>query len=415
MFARLCFLLFALLWMPMSAAAQEKQELTSSLEHTTQALKAAKQQNKAVRRKREHLQQELGRLQKEMVHIAGKIQKQEQVLLELESGLAELKEEERTVTDTLLERHKDVAPLVQTMIQLSRIPPEIVIAMPGDFHETFHTAKVLGLTSAALSKNTENIRIQLAEIRTLQGLVAENHRAITTHKTMLERNQNMLDTKISARGRIHDQLHTREQAQTAELAKLSETSNNLKDLLNRLEAHREAKKGSANTMAIIPKDKPEAAKKAAAKPAAQGSGRFAKAKGKISLPAEGKIISFYGDKTETGDINRGITLRTRKRAKVVAPFDGEVVYTGPFMAYGNLIILRHTGGHHTLLAGLEQVSSQTGQRVLKGEPVGDMGNSKQATALYMELREDNRPVDPMPWIDTKRRIAGNVKHKRTLR
>ncbi len=400
------FIIASLLALTTPAAAQEKQELASTLEHTTKALKAAKQENRTVRRKRQNLQKELDRLQRELVSIAGKIRTQEKVLLELEAGFAELKKEERDVTETLLARHEEIAPLVQTMVQLSRVPPEVVVAMPGDFHDTFRTAKVLGLTSATLSQNAQNIRDKLAEIRMLKALIAENHRAITTHKTTLERNHQMLGTKISARGRIHDQLQTKEQTQRVELAKLSETSNNLKDLLTRLEAHREASKGSATAMQIVPEQKPTTDR---ARPTSNASASFAAAKGRISLPAEGKIISFYGDKTTEGDISRGITLRTRKRAKVVAPFDGEIVYTGPFMAYGNLVILRHTQEHHTLLAGLERVASQAGQRVLKGEPVGEMGKTKKSTALYVELREENRPIDPMPWLDTKQHYARTSK------
>ena len=384
-------------------AAQEPEKLASTLQNTKKALQAAKHENKLVQRKRRNLQKELGRLQKELVRIADKIRTQEKALLELEEGLAELKKDERAMINTLLSRHEEIAPLMQTMIQLSRVPPEIVVAMPGDFHETFRTAKVLGLTSAALSQNSQNIRDKLAEIRTLQAMVAENHRTIMAHKTSLERSQQTLETKIAARGRIHDQLQTREQIQTAELERLSTESSNVKDLLTRLEEHREAQKGSATAMSIVPQDKP--AEKAPKTRSSSGQMALATVKGKISLPAEGKITSFYGDKTAEGDISRGIKLRTRKRAKVVAPFDGEVVYTGPFMAYGNLVILRHADGNHTLLAGLEQVASQAGQRVLKGEPVGEMGNTTQATELYLELRENNRPVDPVPWLDTQKQLA----------
>jgi septal ring factor EnvC (AmiA/AmiB activator) len=59
-----------------------------------------------------------------------------------------------------------------------------------------------------------------------------------------------------------------------------------------------------------------------------------------------------------------------------------------------------------LLAGLQQIDVQLGQSVLAGEPVGLMGGPPRGMkltepasppVLYIELRKDNRPIDPDPW------------------
>jgi septal ring factor EnvC (AmiA/AmiB activator) len=40
-----------------------------------------------------------------------------------------------------------------------------------------------------------------------------------------------------------------------------------------------------------------------------------------------------------------------------------------------------------------------GQLVFGGEPVGVMGQSDDGKPrLYLELRRNNRPVDPLPWL-----------------
>jgi septal ring factor EnvC (AmiA/AmiB activator) len=85
----------------------------------------------------------------------------------------------------------------------------------------------------------------------------------------------------------------------------------------------------------------------------------------------------------------------------VAPFDGQVIYAGPFPPYVLVLIIRHTDGYHSLLAGLGRADSAVGQWVLAGEPVGvmpDAAGPDSAGEVYFELRRDGHPVDPQPWL-----------------
>ena len=60
--------------------------------------------------------------------------------------------------------------------------------------------------------------------------------------------------------------------------------------------------------------------------------------------------------------------------------------------------LNHVG-YHSLLAGLGRISGVVGQRVLAGEPVGDMGDPDGGEPrLYIELRRDGQPINPSPWL-----------------
>ena len=94
-------------------------------------------------------------------------------------------------------------------------------------------------------------------------------------------------------------------------------------------------------------------------------------------------------------------LRTIPAAVVTAPFDGRVVYAGPFRADGLILIIRHGDGYHSLLAGLGRAEVSLGQWVLAGEPVGVMPDAAEPGSdgvFYFELRRDGRPVDPQPWL-----------------
>lgn len=124
---------------------------------------------------------------------------------------------------------------------------------------------------------------------------------------------------------------------------------------------------------------------------------FVKAKGKLSMPARGPIVAAYGQETAKGVSAKGISIKTRSEAQVVSPFDGTVIFAGPFRGYGNIIIIEHGEHYMSLLAGLNSIDCEVGQMLLAGEPIGQMPRSADAK-LYVELRKDSRPIDPEAWF-----------------
>jgi septal ring factor EnvC (AmiA/AmiB activator) len=99
---------------------------------------------------------------------------------------------------------------------------------------------------------------------------------------------------------------------------------------------------------------------------------------------------------------KGLSFTTAPGARVVAPHGGHVVFAGPFRGYGRLLIIDHGEGYHTLLAGLGRIDVAVNQRLLAGEPIGIMALSgKGNPRLYLELRRNGRPVNPLPWLAAK--------------
>lgn len=139
---------------------------------------------------------------------------------------------------------------------------------------------------------------------------------------------------------------------------------------------------------------------------------FHLAKAKLPLPAQGRRVLSFGDKTQYGGQSKGIVLETRRSAQIISPCDGWIVYAGEFRSYGQLLIINAGGGYHVLLAGLSQIDVQPGQFVLAAEPVGTMSGSVKAAqpgaeasapVLYVEFRKDGDPVNPDPWwVETQK-------------
>jgi septal ring factor EnvC (AmiA/AmiB activator) len=126
---------------------------------------------------------------------------------------------------------------------------------------------------------------------------------------------------------------------------------------------------------------------------------FPKQVGGLIRPARGEIAAKFGQRTDAFGEGKGLVIATRAGAQVVTPFDGQIVFEGPFRSYGQILIIEHLGGYHTVLAGLAHVDVVVGQWLKGGEPVGAMIETAQGRPqLYVELRRSGQPFDPAPWF-----------------
>ena len=118
----------------------------------------------------------------------------------------------------------------------------------------------------------------------------------------------------------------------------------------------------------------------------------------------GDIVGRFGETGERGELRQGLALEAPPRGVVVAPFDGRVAYVGKFRGYGLILIIRHGGGYHSVLAGLGQTSVTVGQWLSAGEPVAtlaDVTDGSASATLVFELRREGRAVNPQPRLATR--------------
>lgn len=132
---------------------------------------------------------------------------------------------------------------------------------------------------------------------------------------------------------------------------------------------------------------PEARERALATPLPGGRDRLAR-------PVEGPVVSGFGG----GE--RGVTFAGGPLGVVLSPAEGVVEYAGPLEGWDEVVVLRLGPGWRLVLAGLGRASAVIGARVAAGEPLGRLP-AAEGPELYLELRRDDRPVDPSPWLDAR--------------
>jgi lipoprotein NlpD len=96
----------------------------------------------------------------------------------------------------------------------------------------------------------------------------------------------------------------------------------------------------------------------------------------------------------------GILLSGRLGQDVRAASGGRVVYAGSGLrGYGNLVIIKHADSLLSAYAHNREMLVHDGQEVVAGQVISHMGEgAHQSPVLYFEIRQNGRPVDPLPFL-----------------
>ncbi len=131
---------------------------------------------------------------------------------------------------------------------------------------------------------------------------------------------------------------------------------------------------------------------------------FSGLKGRLPWPVEGKIAIPYGSQKDpqfnTPVFRSGIYIQSGADSIAKAVHSGKVVFAEWFKGYGQLIIVTHGDGYHTLYGSLSEIFSKVGDIIKEGQTIGQVGNSGilNASGLYFELRYKGKPVNPLHWL-----------------
>lgn len=101
-----------------------------------------------------------------------------------------------------------------------------------------------------------------------------------------------------------------------------------------------------------------------------------------------------------GRLHAGIDLAAPVGTPIYAAADGVVTEAGWESGYGYVIKLRHEFGTSTVYGHLSKMRVSEGQKVSRGDRIGDMGNTGRSTGphLHYEVRVGGAPVNPMTFI-----------------
>ena len=443
---------------PLLAAAQgspKPDEARKRLESERSQKEAEKE---AKERRSKDLQADLAKIASErerinarLVETAKLVQQSEGQLSLIEARLGELDTQEQHLRQTLEARRGSISALLGAMLRMGRNPPPVMVASRQDVLSMFRSGTLLTPVLQELGGEAKALSEQLGDLVRVTTNIRKEGEKLRAETVRL----NDAHTRLAGLQETKRQSLAERQAELAQVrqaaAEISKSVSDLSDLISKFDREVAEKTGLGSYEQEIAAAAPPVVPGAPADAKGPGPGApdtlspderdpsvvlapsgermamltpgrikpaipFPDARGLLPLPAQGKRVLAFGEKTQYGSQSRGVVLETRHGGQVVSPSDGWIVYAGEFRSYGQLLIINAGGGYHILLAGLSQIDVQLGQFVLAGEPVGVMSAAAKspqaktqdnAPILYIEFRKDQRPIDPDPWwSDASRKVQG---------
>jgi septal ring factor EnvC (AmiA/AmiB activator) len=422
-------MLCVLPWHVLAEDDLSRDEAKKRLDETEQELQSSRVKAEGLTKDLVALAEERARLNSELIEAGSRVQASEAKLSETEGRLAELTEQVTVIQTSITERKVAIVKMLSAMQRIGRTPPPAIVTRRDDALAVVRGAMLLADVFPELKYQADNLSQELEGLVTLENRIRAERDEQKREADSLAAEQGRLDRLLEEKKSRHakGEVELTEVTQSAE--QLAAEVTNLNELIERLDV-RIAKAEVAQYDAEIAAEKalrarlqqevmatpanenvieikPESTKVAFASPdRLKPALPFEQAKGTLRLPAQGKQTQGFGDTDAAGTALKGISLQTREEARITAPADGWVVYSGPFRSYGQLLIINAGGGYHILLAGMSRIDVSLGQFVLAGEPIAVMGSSAASSnssdessrpVLYVEFRKDGRPVDPGPW------------------
>lgn len=342
-------------------------------------------------------------LARRMVAMAAEVQSLEEsvaaVVIKTETLAGMLAERERELGT----RRRQMAHTLAALQRLTRRPSQLALLRPGDADDTIRGALLLRDLAPRLEAQAADIGQQIRDMILLRDRLAAEQRRLDGELAELAGRRTELDALRARREAEQRALLVEADAERQRMATLAREARDMEELLAGIEVERQRRALAAEEAARRLADERS---RVAARPVPPSGGPMSAARGTLPLPARGRLVAAFGEGRDALR-RKGITIATLGGARVVAPFDGRIAFAGNFRGYGQLVIIAHGEGFHTLLAGMSAVFADVGQWVLAGEPVGTMADGPAATSadsttgapeLYIELRKEGEAVDPLPWL-----------------
>ncbi len=398
--------LAAILILPFSGAGADTppdarlQEVERALER--EAARAEELAAEAARTARE-----IRSLAERQVRAAREAQALEQRGIDLRERIDGLRIEEQKGLEDLAVRRERLAGLLSALGRLARHPPEAVIAQGETPQETLRGALLLRGTLREVERESESLRQDLEALARLRDSTMEEERQLGETVAALNRRQTELAGLLEQRRAIEAETRKAQAGAERQMARLGGEAADLRDLIERLAREEAERRKAAEAQARQREAERSAQARLRPSPPVPGpeaiapfdGGPISKARGRLLRPVSGRVDARFGSRDSLGQNTVGISFAAPPGALVIAPHGGTIAFAGPFRGYGQLLIIDHGEGYHSLLSGLGRIDVHVGQPLLAGEPVGvTESRSEGSVRLYMELRRDSRPIDPLPWL-----------------
>ena len=313
-------------------------------------------------------------------------------LIALRDGLRRAAVRESQIAAELAAKEVEIGQLLGVLQAMGRNPAPVLLLHPQGALGTARGGMIAADVAPALQAEADILARQLQEVAELRQLQDGAARTLSEGLTGAQEARTQLAEAISNRTDLPRRF-TEDPVQTALLIASSET----------LDAFAG---GLAQSL-----------------PQAADTGTDVAGRGDLPLPVRGRLLRGFNEPDAAGVVRPGVILAARPRALVTTPVPATLLFRGPLLDYGNVVILEPRADVMVILAGLAEVYGNAGDVLDAGAAVGLLGGvagdsdgaetgeidgnvtvrdasrgDARSETLYLEVREGQTPVDPAGWF-----------------
>lgn len=139
------------------------------------------------------------------------------------------------------------------------------------------------------------------------------------------------------------------------------------------------------------------------RPVYEEKSNFIQYKGKLPLPAAGRVVKKFGDHIHpvlgTKTRNPGVDILTNINSEVHAVAKGRVSVVTWLRRFGNTVLIDHGGGYYTVYAHLGEIYVNPDQSLTAGDVIARVDESDEGQpVLHFGVYKNGEPLDPQGWL-----------------
>lgn len=334
-------------------------------------LKINKKKYEELAKKSKDIKSEVSKLENDLIALSKNIRETEEKIDTSNKKLKDLQKKSAVYTRQLYKDRASLGGLIGAAQRFRRMDTPHLFAVSTPL-EAARTSMVMKAVIPALNSQSVMMRGQVDKIDKIERQISAQLKKNAQEYKKISGQEKEMNALLKQRQDNYKKTENARKEQEAEVARLAKEAKNLEDLILKIN-------------------------------------RTSRSKGKSSLPADmilpvvGEVYTAFGETDDLGAASKGVTFAVRNNARVITPMAGKVRFAGPFQKYKQILIIEHSGGYHSLIAGLGRIDTVVGAALAAGAPVGKASSEGETPRIYYEFRQDGNPVNPQKLLLAQRK------------
>jgi murein hydrolase activator len=316
---------------------------------------------------------------KQMKAVENDLRKYKIRLMNTEGKISQV-ERDISASKGAIDRHREwMKRKLRTMYKYGQNSDVVLLLLSSaDISQLIRTSKSLQYVTAHELKRMSTYQENLHNLQDKENQLMLLKRELMTNRAKVLAEESSLAGKRKNKEMLLTSVKKEKSSYSKMLSEMEESAKKLRDIINK-----------SDTGDMFP-----------------GRG-FASLKGRLPWPVEGKVAVPYGSQKDpqfnTPVFRSGTFIESSSDSMAKAVHEGKVVLAEWFKGYGQLVIINHGEGYHSLYGSLSEIFTKVGDIIKDKQIIGRVGNSGLVNlpGLYFELRYKGKALNPIQWLQRR--------------